>query len=310
MKSQLSLSALLPVLILGLIMATDSNAQAPMVIADTTEKVADGVYVIPDRRVNLVPNIGIIIGDDGIMVVDTGMGPANADTVLAEVRKLSDKPIHYLAITHYHPEHGMGAQAFPEETRIIVPMAQKQELLDHGLETFEFFKSFSPEIAKLLEPVELVTPHMAFERFSEVDLGGKQVQLLHFGGAHTGGDMLVFLPEQKILFGGDLVLNRFFPIFFDKDASPLGWIEYLEQISVLDPAIIVPGHGEVAGIELVDQLHTYLVALKTRVAKMKAAGVSQKKIVEIVAPEFEARYKHWENPNWISNAIERLYGQL
>ena len=104
-------------------LASTSFAEAPMIVAGTTEKISDSVYIIPDKRVSLVPNIGFIVGDNSVMVIDTGMGPRNAEIVLQEVRKVTDKPIDYLAITHFHPEHGMGAQSFPNETKIVVPQA-------------------------------------------------------------------------------------------------------------------------------------------------------------------------------------------
>ena len=96
-------------------------AAGPMVQPGTTEQVSEQVYVIPDGRVGLVPNVGIIIGSEAVLVVDTGMGPSNAERVLAEVRKLTQLPIRYLAITHFHPEHGMGAQSFPASLRSSHP---------------------------------------------------------------------------------------------------------------------------------------------------------------------------------------------
>ena len=81
----------------------------PLVSSGHTTQIAQDVYVILDQRINVVPNIGIIVGREGVLVVDTGMGPRNGETVLGEVRKITSKPVAYLTITHFHPEHGMGA---------------------------------------------------------------------------------------------------------------------------------------------------------------------------------------------------------
>jgi glyoxylase-like metal-dependent hydrolase (beta-lactamase superfamily II) len=181
--------------------------QTPLVPSGKTREIAEHIYVIPDQRVNLVPNIGIIIGRDGVLVIDTGMGPKNAETVLGEVKKITSQRIAYLTVTHFHPEHGMGAQAFPPGTTIIYPMAQKAELLEKGADIVSMFKGFSPEIADLLKPVRITMPNVTFTEEAEVDLGDVSVQLLHWGPAHTRGDEFVFLPKQSILFGGDVVVS-------------------------------------------------------------------------------------------------------
>jgi glyoxylase-like metal-dependent hydrolase (beta-lactamase superfamily II) len=244
------------------------------------------------------------------MVVDTGMGPRNAEIVLQEVRKISDKEITYLAITHFHPEHGMGAQSFPETTNIVVPTAQKQELADKGEAYIELFNDFSPEIADLLSDVKLVIPDLAFENKLEIDLGGTTVQLFHFDTAHTRGDMFVFLPEQKILFGGDIIINRFFPIMPDGDSRALGWINSLTELKALKPEIVVPGHGAVADISLIDQLLVFLTNLKQRVAESKTQGLSLAQAQELLIPEFQKKYSNWDESNWIKNAVERFYAEI
>ena len=244
------------------------------------------------------------------MVVDTGMGPRNAELVLQQVRAITDKPINYLAITHFHPEHGMGAQSFPEETRIIVPTAQKQELANKGEGYIKFFSDMSPDIAALLSEVKLVTPDLAFDNKMEVDLGGQVVQLYYFHPAHTRGDMFVFLPDQKMLFGGDIIVNRFFPIMADGDSSASGWIQTLKKLKALKPEIVVPGHGDVSDVSLIDQLSIYLTALQVQVRQQKKNGASLEQAYAQLIPQFKRSYSHWDNPEWIKNAIERFYAEL
>ena len=285
-------------------------ADAPMINAGETVQVTKNVYVIPDDRINLVPNIGIIVGDNSVMVVDTGMGPKNALLVLEEVRKITDKPIEYLAITHFHPEHGMGAQAFPDETRIVVPVAQKNELLAKGQSYIEFFSGMSPEIAGLLSEVELQSPDIAFDNKLEIDLGNQVVELYYFHTAHTQGDMFVFLPDQKLLFGGDIIIERFFPIMPDSDSSALGWMESLKKLKALQPRIIIPGHGEAGGIDLIDQLMIYLNAMKVQVTNQKKNGATLEQTFAALIPQFSRSYSHWDNPEWIRNAVEHFYNEL
>ncbi|MGH9601482.1 MAG: MBL fold metallo-hydrolase [Terriglobales bacterium] len=298
-------------LCIGMLSALACAQAPPMVEEGITQKVEEGVYVIPDRRVNLVPNVGIVVGERGVLVVDTGMGPANAERVLREVRKITSKGILYLTITHFHPEHGMGAQAFPPGTRVVVPRAQRDELEAKGADYIKMFSGFSPQIAELLKPVKLVAPDIVFEHQLELNLGGGMVvRLLHFNPGHTRGDSFVYLPKQRILFGGDVVVNRFFPILPDADASPLGWLKTLDELEKLAPAKIVPGHGEVGDASLIRDLRQYLIYLRGRVQELDAQGKPLADIITVLTPEVQAKYKDWDNPNWIKNAIERTHAEL
>ena len=116
-----------------------SAIAAPPMVEGKAEPIADGVYIISDRGVALVPNVGIVIGSKSVLVIDTGMGPENAQIVLDEVRRLSDLPIKFLVSTHFHPEHNFGAQTFPQETILIYPEAQHQDLLNKGEQYLELF---------------------------------------------------------------------------------------------------------------------------------------------------------------------------
>jgi glyoxylase-like metal-dependent hydrolase (beta-lactamase superfamily II) len=285
-----------------------AQVRAPLVASGITREIAEHVYVIPDQRINVIPNIGIIVGRDGVLVVDTGMGPRNAETVLNEVKKITSKPVAYLTITHFHPEHGMGAQAFPASTIVIYPTAQKIELLEKGPAIMKEFSGVSPEIADLLRPVKLRMPNVTFSEEAEVDLGDFPVRLLYWGSAHTRGDNFVFLPKQRIVFGGDVVINRFFPIMADSDSSGANWIQILERLEKLDPAIVVPGHGEVGNVALIESMHEYLVFVRDRVQQMKSQGISITEVETKLDPEVRAKYKDWDNPQWIKNAIDNFYG--
>ncbi len=192
-----------------------ASGAPPMVVAGNTVQITELVYVIPDQRVPLVPNVGIVVGTEGVLVVDTGMGPVNADIVLDEVRKITDLPISYLVCTHFHPEHNFGAQSFPDSTIIIYASGQRRDLRNKGEAYRELFTElFGDDVAELLAGVEITEPDVIFENKAEVNLGDLPVELYHLGyAAHTGGDTVVYLPKQKVIFSGGLTPNRFFPIF-------------------------------------------------------------------------------------------------
>ncbi len=285
-------------------------SEPPLVQEDAAVRIGDGVYVIRDQRINLVPNVGIIIGRKGVLVVDTGMGPINARTVLKEVRKLTQKKILYLTTTHFHPEHEMGAQSFPSEAAIIFSKTQKEELLEKGQDFIELFSGFSPQIARLLEDVTITPPDITYDREAEIDLGDKLVRLVQVGPAHTRGDNVIFLPQQKILFAGGLAPNRFFPILPDADADGSRWIEVLERLEQWAPRQVVPGHGEVGDASLLAAVRDYLVSLRRRVRELHGAGKSSEEIESTVSREFQARYGNWDNPEWIKNAAQNFLADL
>ena len=291
--------------------ASTAGAAAPMVAAGKTVQIAERVYVIPDQRVSLVPNVGIIVGAYGVLVVDTGMGPANAEIVLAEVRKITDKPIRYLVSTHFHPEHNFGAQAFPDDTVLIYATAQHEDLKNKGAMYLNWFiDMFGDDVRALLEPVELVPPDVTFERKAEINLGDVSIELHHLGEpAHTGGDTVIYLPDAKIVFTGGLTPNRFFPIMPDADSSGAGWIASLERLQQFDIETVVPGHGEIADRLLIAQVKDYLTSLRDRVEELKSADQSMEQIQAALKPEFEAKYPDWEETDWIMFAVERFYSE-
>src|SRR5207248_602961 len=116
------------------------------------------VYVIPDDRVSLVPNVGIIVGSRATMVIDTGLGPKNAQAVLREVAKVSKNAGLYLVTTHFHPEHAAGSSAFPPSATFVLARAQQQDLDELGLSTNATFASRSAVVAELLKDVQFRRP--------------------------------------------------------------------------------------------------------------------------------------------------------
>ena len=294
-------------------MSENAAAPAPPVVSAGPIEIADGVYVIPDGRIPLVPNIGIVLGRRAALVVDTGMGPANGARVLEHARTLAgDRPL-ILTLTHFHPEHGFGAQVFENEALIVYNAAQRDELAEKGDAYIGMFRGFGESVAAQLTDVRLVAPHVAYDGPSvDIDLGGRVVRLLTWGLAHTRGDQVVHLPEESIVFGGDLFETRMFPIvpYFppdDADVDGALWVDVLGRVVDLSPATVVPGHGEVTDVALVEAVRDYLVSLRSETAALKREGLSADEVVENLAPTVRARHTDWENPEWIDFGIRSFY---
>src|SRR5688572_5419729 len=139
-------------------------AAPPLVRENATEKITEHVYVIPDNNVGMVPNIGIIVGTRGTFVVDTGLGNRNGQTVTREIQKVSKTPELYLATTHFHPEHDLGANGFPTHTKMIRTQDQQKEIAEQGLATADRFRGFSPANAELLQGAEFRKADVSFDR--------------------------------------------------------------------------------------------------------------------------------------------------
>lgn len=285
---------------------------APVVSADPVE-IAEDVYVIPDGRVPLVPNVGIVLGSRAALVVDTGMGSANGARVLEHARALAgDRPL-ILTLTHFHPEHGFGAQVFENEALIVYNAAQRDELREKGEAYVGMFRGFGESVAEQLVDVRLVGPHVTYDGPSaEIDLGGRTARLLTWGLAHTKGDQVVLLPDESIVFGGDLFETRMFPIvpYFppnDTDVDGDLWADVLGKVIDLAPTTVVPGHGEVTDVGLVEAVRDYLVTLRGETAALKRDGLTADEVVETLAPTVRERHGDWNNPEWIDFGIRCFY---
>ena len=214
----------------------------PLVRENSTQKVGDHVYVIPDNSVPLVPNVGIVVGTTGALVIDTGMGARNGATVLREAQKVAGSKTLYLATTHVHPEHDLGAHAFPASTKMIRAEAQVQEIADDGLTTTERFKATSPFNAELLKDAQFRKADITFKDGYDLDLGGVTVRLMAMGFNHTKGDTAFFVEPDGVLFAGDIVMMRL-PNVSGPESRVQQWLSSLDKLEALKPKLIVPSHG-------------------------------------------------------------------
>jgi glyoxylase-like metal-dependent hydrolase (beta-lactamase superfamily II) len=282
-----------------------ADSARPVVDTTALSRIQERVTVIRDERVEFVPNVGVVLGDDSVLVVDTAMGRENGERILEAATELAGGRRLFLTTTHFHPEHAFGAMAFRDGAVYVANAAQADELRAKGPEYVTMFSGFGEALAELLEGVELAYPHVVYEGNRAVlDLGGLAVELLYYGPAHTRGDQLVWIPELRVLFPGDLVENRFLPIFPDGDADGSRWLALLDRIDELSPETIVPGHGDVGGPELVAELREYLLLVRERVQELQASGSSPEEIEGALKGDLESRYHGWDNQMWIPSAIQ------
>lgn len=280
----------------------------PVVHIAGVQELARDVVVIPDRRVQLVPNIGIIGGQHSVLVVETGMGPRNAEKVLEFAADYAKGRKLYLTTTHFHPEHAFGAQVFTGEATFLVNRDQAEDLKVKGPGYLEMFKGLGEPVARRLEGVELAQADVVYDQAYDLDLGGRVVQLRATGRAHSRGDQVVKVPDADVLFTGDLVEAGQFAIFpwfppHDTDVSGTRWLAVMRRLAAEGPRVVVPGHGEVGGPQLLADVRDYLQLLRDETWVRRDSAVSEQTIVEEISALMIQRHPEWAGREWIEKGV-------
>lgn len=281
---------------------------APVVREGATRKISDRVFLIPDNKASMVPNVGIIVGDKATLVVDPGMGMKSGTVVWWETWRLSRGAGFYLVNTHFHPEHTTGEMAFPNDTMILRAAAQQQDIEEMGMKWVQSFASRSPVIADVLSGfTEFRRPTEIFEKEKRLDLGGVIVRIIHLGPGHTRGDTVVFVEGDRVLFSGDLAMKGLFPAFATPQSSGSAWLASLDAMERLNPAVVIGAHYPAADASLIGEYRDYLRSLRSRVLELKKQGRSADDAAVQVRNEFAAKYKDWDQPLRIHPAATVFY---
>ena len=188
------------------------------------------------------PNAGIVIGDDAVMVIDTQATPAMAQDVIRRIREVTDKPIKYVVLSHYHAVRVLGASAYRPE-HIIASQDTRDLIVERGEQDKASEIGRFPRLFQNVEsvPPGMTWPTMTFTGRMTLWLGKLEVQLIQLGRGHTKGDTVVWLPQDKVLFSGDLV--EFDATPYAGDAYFQDWPGTLDNIAALKPQALVPGRG-------------------------------------------------------------------
>ncbi|MFG2622769.1 MBL fold metallo-hydrolase [Streptomyces sp. NPDC048507] len=281
----------------------------PAVQVAGAREIAPDVLVIPNRGVPLVPNIGIIGGASAVLVVDTGLGTANAEEVLALASEVAAGRSLYLTTTHFHPEHAFGAHAFAGRATYIANRAQADDLRTKGAGYLEMFRGLGRSIAdRLDDEVRVPTPDVVHEDGHELDLGGRTVRLRPTGRGHTKGDQVIEVPDAGVLFTGDLAETGQFAIFpwfppHDTDVSGVGWLAVLERLAADGHRLVVPGHGEAGGPGVLADVRDYLRELRDETWLRRDRATADEEIVAEVRALLTGRHPEWTGQEWIEKGV-------
>jgi cyclase len=269
-------------------------------------KVREGVYhAIGTGALAVVGNSSVIVGDDGVAIVDDHVSPAAAQVLLDEVKELTTKPVRYVINTHFHFDHAHGNQVFGSGVDIIGHEYTREMLATGRSVAMPLFQGYlqgipgslatlrqriaaetNPEARTKLQTqlavaeqnaqsqAELrpVPPNVTLKSEMTLHLGSREIQIRHLGRAHTAGDVVVYLPAEKVVMTGDFLTAGLSNL---SDSYPDEWVATLEALKKLDFDTVLPGHGEAFTDKTkIDAFQAYLRDLWTEVGKMKQAGVS------------------------------------
>lgn len=312
-------------------------------------EVTDGVWLVTGTgSVYTMSNAMVLVGAFDTLVVDSHVTPAAARALLESIPVITDKPVRYLVNSHYHFDHAHGNQAFPEGIEIIGHEFTREKLNgDTGNVLQErTFRSFSDPVpatvanlerqvaaetdpqrrSELEERLRVQTdymnaigevrptpPNITLETkmtlFQVVDRGSREIQLLHFGRAHTGGDVVIYLPQEKVVFTGDMMLPG---LSYMGDGHVDEWPETLEGLKTLDFDHWLPGHGPVMDSkEPIDNFQDYLRDLWSKTEAMHREGVSWESAAERIDMTSHAQnYRQIRGPGVDPRAVRRMYELL
>ena len=243
------------------------------------------------------PNTGIVVGDDAVLVVDTQATPVMAQDVIRRIREVTDKPIRYVVLSHYHAVRVLGASAYRPE-HIIASRDTYDLIVERGEADKASEIGRFPRLFRSVEsvPPGLTWPTLTFSGQMSIWLGQLEVQLLQVGRGHTKGDTIAWLPEQKILFSGDLV--EFDATPYAGDAYFQDWPKTLDNLAAMKPHALVPGRG--AALTTPEQVAAGLKGTRDFIADVwssvkagVAAGRDLNGVYKQTIDALRPKYGHW-----------------
>jgi cyclase len=251
----------------------------------------------PQAKTLVPANVGVIVGDDGVAVVDTlasvdatgNFSTEPSRQLLGEIRKITPLPVRFVITTHHHLDHVDGNGAFVQAGAAVVGSRRLRDLLKP-----ENLRSFGPKITASQKAFieSLSPPTVTFEETLDLFLGRREVHVRSFPG-HSGTDSVVIVPDAKVVFTGDLLWPHMLPTTTDASIEP--WVDTLDALAKNEPdATFVPGHGDVAQAQDIVAFREYLVTLRHLVSDAQLAGKSTEEVVVAVMPALTEKYGQWQ----------------
>lgn len=259
----------------------------------TLEELAPGVYAYTAQG---DPNVGALVLGESLLCVDARATPTAAREWLDELRRVTAAPVEWLVLTHYHAVRALGASAF-DARHVVAHTGTRAWVTDRGAQDWESEYRRFPRLFRDAESIPGLThPDVSFANVLTLELGDRVVEVRWLGGGHTQGDAVVWLPEERVLFAGDLVEARAAPYMGDALVAP--WSTgTLDLVASLGAETLVPGRGPAlrgdAVARAIAETRAYLTTISTTVSDARAAGGSLREAGEAARAVLEPRFGDW-----------------
>ena len=249
----------------------------------TTESYKTGVIeVAPNAyafiQENCATNAAFIVSDEGVLVIDSLMTPTLAGKLYAAIRNVTTAPIRYLINTHFHGDHVFGNQYFLPAPIVAHEncRTELQEKFDANMQRYRQREALIPE----LNQIRMTLPDVTFEDKMTIRLGDRVIELSFLGRAHSNSDILTYLPDDKVLFVGDIAVHKTLPAFPDGHITK--WLTVIDETAKVDADTIVPGHGPVGGKAEFEEARELLHILNNEIKKGFDEGLSEEETAKRV----------------------------
>ena len=242
------------------------------------------------------PNTGVIIGDDSVMVIDAQATPVMAQLVIDRIRGVTDKPIKYVTLSHYHAVRVLGASAY-EASEIIASEKCQSMIYERGQEDWDSEFGRFPRLFDAADSIPGLTwPTLTFKDRMTINMGKRRVELMHLGRAHTAGDIVAWVPDAGVMFSGDIV--EYHSACYCGDGHFADWGNTLDAIKAFNPTAIAPGRGDaLVGTEKVNEAientRDFIESTYRPVAQVAAKGGTLKQAWDACRAECDAKFSDY-----------------
>jgi cyclase len=268
-------------------------------------KIADGIYVYVGTNFN--SNCGIVITQEGVVLIDSGHNPTDSRAILAAVKKLTPLPVRYLIDTEPHGDHTTGHFVFSPPALIVAHEGATDSMkAAFTPKRNEKLMAESPEMRAAFEGFRFVVPHVEYRQKMTLNVGERTFELLHQKNVHSEADTAVWLPKERVLFSASGIvvdqINIFRPFVTIPDI-----LAAAKMMKALNPEHVIPGHGNPGTVKIFEDTEKYYALLLERVGTLMKAGKSLGEIQkEVKMPE----YDHWASKERFPTNVEAAYRAL
>jgi len=302
-------------------------------------KIDKGVYAcIHKLGGKAICNSGIVDNGESTIIFDTFLSPDAAEELIESVKHLKLSPVKYVINSHYHNDHIRGNQSFSSEVKILstkrtaelIEQEEPKEIAsekiyaktqykyfdslfraykgDTALKEYQEIKMMKPyfeELSKSHEKIKTRLPDTYIVNEKSLDGNRRKVILIDKGKGHSESDLIMYLPEEGILFAGDLVFNKSHPYL--GDGYPLEWESKLKEMEAMKIEVVIPGHGDPGGKEIIRLIREYIEDMEEIAKEMKDKGNSIEEIKNVQIPE---KYKDWWLGNYFQSNLRYMFDKI